>query len=65
MLGGRAPRTTSEGYGPFLYSPSCAADTPLPGYLGVDAGVPLGGERASGHPAWTPGLLLRKKEEHP
>jgi len=28
-----------------------AVQEPVPGLLGADAGVPLGGERASGHPA--------------
>ena len=35
-----------------------AVQESVPGFLGADAGVPLGGERASGHPAGRPGLLL-------
>ena len=34
---------------------SGAADTPLPDFLSVDAGVPLGGKRASGQSSWRPG----------
>ena len=42
-----------------------AVQEPVPGFLGVDAGVPLGGERASGHPAGRPGLLLPQERGAP
>jgi hypothetical protein len=42
-----------------------AVQEPVPGFLGADAGVPLGGERASGHPAGRPGLLLPQERGAP
>jgi len=39
-----------------------AVQEPVPGFLGVDAGVPLGGERASRHPAGRPGLVLASEQ---
>jgi hypothetical protein len=42
-----------------------AVQEPVPGLLGADAGVPLGGERASGHPAGRPGLLLPQERGAP
>ena len=39
-----------------------AVQEPVPGFLGADAGVPLGGERASSHPAGRPGLLLPRTD---
>jgi hypothetical protein len=42
-----------------------AVQEPVPGFLGTDAGVPLGGERASVHPAGRPGLLLPQERGAP